>query len=62
MKLINNEINEVLIYNDNNIVTEGLSSNVFCIKNNTFYTPSTKLCLDGTIREVVINTCKKYNY
>lgn len=57
MKLTNNEINEVLIYNNKGIVTEGLSSNVFYIKDNIFYTPSTKLCLDGTIREIVIKIC-----
>lgn len=58
MKLINNQINEVLIYNYDGIVTEGLSSNIFYIKNKIVYTPSTKLCLDGTIREVVINVCQ----
>lgn len=57
MKLTNDEINEVVIYNNEGIVTEGLSSNVFCIKDNIFYTPSTKLCLDGTIREIVIKIC-----
>ena len=44
----------MLIYNDNGYLTEGLSSNFFYIKNGIFYTPSTKLCLDGTIREIVI--------
>ena len=58
MKLTNDEINEVLIYNDQNFVTEGLSSNFFYIKNKIFYTPSTKVCLNGTLREIVFDVCK----
>lgn len=54
MKLIKDGVNEVLIFNDQGILTEGLSSNFFYIKNGTFYTPSTNLCLDGTLREIVI--------
>ena len=53
-------MNEVIIYNE--FVTEGLSSNVFIVKNAVLKTAPIHTVLAGTMRLQVINACKQLNY
>ena len=49
-------LDDCLIINENNEIIEGLSSNLFWIKNKTVYTPLLSTgCVDGIMRKQVIN-------
>jgi len=52
-----------LNFNENNIITEGAIRNIFFIKKNIIYTPSTKLgILNGITRQKVIKLLQSENY
>tara|TARA_B000000475_G_C15932841_1_gene421523 strand:- start:163 stop:945 length:783 start_codon:yes stop_codon:yes gene_type:complete len=54
---------EPIFYNENNIITEGAIRNIFFIKKNIIYTPSTKLgILNGITRQKVIEIAHTENY
>ncbi|CAL6038796.1 Aminotransferase_class IV domain-containing protein [Hexamita inflata] len=57
--LLSEVTNEVIIYNENKVVTEGLSSNVFVLRSGRVFTAPAGLVLDGTMRQTVILACKK---
>lgn len=61
LKLKNKETNEIILYNENNEITEGLSSNFFCFFNNTLYTADDETVLKGTMRQMIIQICTKEN-
>lgn len=61
LKLKNKETNEILLYNEDNEITEGLSSNFFCFFNNTLYTADDENVLKGTMRQTIIQICTKEN-
>lgn len=49
--MIDDQIDEVIIYNDEGLVTEGLSSNVFAVMaDGTIRTAPLPMVLDGTVR------------
>ena len=53
---------EPVFYNENGIVTECAFRNIFFIKNNCLYTPSTDLgILPGIMRETIIEITRKMN-
>ncbi len=61
-KLItDNNVFEVLLYNSNNLITEGSRSNIFLIKDNIIYTATENLILKGITWDFVIEICKKQN-
>ncbi len=45
------------MYDEEGLVLEGLSSNVFVIMDQTLYTAPSDLVLEGTIRELLVNVC-----
>ncbi len=52
----NKNLNDQLILNERNEICEGTSSNIFWIKNNqTYTTPLTAGCVNGVLRQVLIN-------
>ena len=54
---------EPIFYNQNNIITEGAIRNIFFIKENVIYTPSTKLgILNGITRQKIIELSKSKGY
>ncbi|HJN37396.1 MAG TPA: aminotransferase class IV [Gammaproteobacteria bacterium] len=56
-----NNASECLFFQDN-LLTEGSSSNIFIIKNEIVYTPqSTQNILLGITREYIFNICQKLN-
>ena len=59
--ITDNNVFEVLLYNSNNIVTEGSRSNIFFIKENTVYTAPQNLILKGITWEFVVEICKEQN-
>ncbi|KNG74119.1 hypothetical protein PFMG_00060 [Plasmodium falciparum IGH-CR14] len=61
LKLKNENSHEVVLFNESNQITEGLSCNFFCFLNNTLYTAKDELVLKGTIREQIINLCEREN-
>ncbi|OQX97584.1 MAG: hypothetical protein B6I20_12295 [Bacteroidetes bacterium 4572_117] len=55
-----NNLDECLLINEKGNVAEGVSSNVFIVKNNNIYTPSLKSgCLIGIMRKKVIEIARK---
>lgn len=53
--------NEAIFLNENNILAEGCTTNVFVVKNNNIYTPSEKCgLLNGIIRRYIINNFNVY--
>jgi len=59
--IADNNIFEVLLYNSNNIITEGSRSNIFFIKEDTVYTAPQNLILKGITWEFVVEICKEQN-
>lgn len=58
----NNLYDEVLLFNQNNLVCEAVSSNVFYVKNDVIYTTQlTEGCLPGVMRKQVISLAKYYS-
>jgi len=54
-----NKLDECLIINERGNIVEGVSANVFIVKENNIFTPSLKSgCLDGIMRKKVIDIAK----
>lgn len=54
-----NKLDECLIINDKRNIVEGISANIFIVKENNIYTPSLKSgCLDGIMRKKIIDIAK----
>ena len=45
----------------NGFISETNSTNIFMIKDNIIYTPTSKFCLPGITRELIISICKSHN-
>jgi branched-chain amino acid aminotransferase len=56
-----NDVYEILLVNDEGIVTEGSQSNFFLIKGNTIITPPKDLILPGVTRNYIFSICKEHN-
>ena len=54
-------IAEVLLVNENQLVTEGHRSNIFFIRENTLVTPSAELVLIGITRDKIIQLARNSN-
>lgn len=53
--------NEAIFFNENNLLTEGCTTNVFIVKDNNIYTPSEKCgLLNGIIRQYIIDNFNVY--
>lgn len=59
--LLNKDIYEVVLIDNQHILTEGSRSNVFFIKNNCLYTAPDNLVLKGITRKYVLELAKKEN-
>ncbi|CRH01341.1 aminodeoxychorismate lyase, putative [Plasmodium relictum] len=59
LKLKSIDSHEIVIYNDLNEITEGLTSNFFGFFNGTLYTQRDELVLKGTIRKEIIDLCER---
>jgi len=55
-------IYEVILVDSEGYITEGSRSNVFFLRDHTFYTASTEYVLPGTSRKRVIDLCRKCGY
>ncbi len=54
-----NKLDECLIINEKGNITEGISANIFIIKEKNIYTPSLKSgCLNGIMRNKIISNAK----
>lgn len=54
-------VNEILMFDEDGSVTEGLSSNVFAVAaDGTVLTAPTERVLAGTVRKVVVEVCEKH--
>ena len=54
-----NEVYEILLVNEEGIVTEGSQSNFFMLKGDTLITPPKHILLPGITRKYVFNICKE---
>jgi branched-chain amino acid aminotransferase len=54
-------VDDAIMLDLNGFVSETNSTNIFMIKNNIIYTPTTKFCLPGITREFIISICKLNN-
>ncbi|EUD69337.1 hypothetical protein C922_00200 [Plasmodium inui San Antonio 1] len=59
LKLKSEDSHEVVLYNEKEEITEGLTCNFFCFFNDTLYTAEDELVLKGTIREQIIHICEE---
>jgi len=50
---------EVIMYDEDGMVTEGLSSNAFVLMGDTIFTAPTDVVLPGTFRSLVLDVCKE---
>lgn len=50
-------VDELLIYNHNNLITEGSTSSFFYVKEDQMYIPGRKLALHGVTQEKVLEVC-----
>lgn len=58
-----NQLDECLVMNNKGNIIEGISSNLFIIKENIISTPSVREgCLPGIMRQKVIELARKLNY
>jgi len=58
-----NGIDDCIILNENNIICEAISSNIFIAKDNVILTPSLESgCVSGIMRERIINIAADMNY
>jgi len=58
-----NELDECLVINTKGNIIEGISSNIFIVKENTILTPSLREgCLAGIMRQKTIEIARKMNY
>ena len=54
---------EIILCDKNNFIIEGVSSNIFFVKNNIFYTPLLKNCgVEGIMRSMIISNLRKDKY
>lgn len=60
-KLITGSINEILMVDDDGNFLEGLSSNIFCVKDDVVYTADTGV-LPGITRSTIIELIQKRGY
>jgi len=58
----NNNIYETLLVNDGGDITEGSRSNVFFMKDNTFYTAPDNIVLSGITRQKLIDNLSNIGY
>lgn len=56
------EVYEVILVDPEGYITEGSRSNVFFIKEDTFYTAPVQYVLPGTSRKRVIDICKEHDF
>jgi branched-chain amino acid aminotransferase len=56
-----NDIYEVLLVNEDGLITEGSRSNIFFIENDQLITPPENLVLAGITRNLVIQVCQDEN-
>ncbi|MCX7917719.1 MAG: aminotransferase class IV [bacterium] len=55
-----NKVDDVIVLNTSNYISEGSVSNIFFVKEDRVYTPSLECgCLDGITRKVVFEICEK---
>lgn len=59
LKLKSEDSHEVVLYNEKEEITEGLTCNFFCFFNDTLYTAKDELVLKGTMREQIIQICEE---
>ena len=60
---IENKLDDCLILNENERICESISSNIFIVKGNKFYTPSLKEgCLPGIMRDIMCNIIRQNGY
>ena len=52
---------EAIMLDKNGYISEGSGENIFLVKNNVIYTPTTDHCLDGITRQSVIQMAKDCN-
>ena len=52
---------EAIMLDKNGYISEGSGENIFLVKNNVIYTPTTDHCLDGITRQSVIQMAKDFN-
>ena len=58
-----NSIDDCILLNENNRISEAISSNVFIVKNDCIYTPSaSEGCIPGVMRDVIIKIAPKIGY
>jgi len=58
---IDNGADEAIMLDKNGYISEGSGENIFLVKNNVIYTPTTDHCLDGITRQSVIQMAKDLN-
>ena len=58
---IKNGYDDVVMLDHKNYVAESSSCNIFWVKDNIIYTPTTRCSLAGITREIVLNILKKEN-
>ena len=59
----NNKLDECLIINEKGNIVEGISANIFIVKEKNIYTPSLKSgCLNGIMRKKIIDIAKKEKF
>ena len=56
-----NEVFEILLVNDEGLVTEGSQSNFYIVKGNRIITPPKNIILPGITRKYVFRICKEQN-
>ena len=56
-----NEVYEILLVNDEGLITEGSQTNFFMIRGSTIITPPKNLILPGVTRKYVFRICKENN-
>ena len=56
-----NEVFEILLVNDEGVVTEGSQSNFYIVKGNRIITPPKNIILPGITRKYVFRICKEQN-
>jgi branched-subunit amino acid aminotransferase/4-amino-4-deoxychorismate lyase len=55
-----NNLDDCILVNDKGNVIEGISSNIFAVKNGVLYTPPIEeACVDGVMRKVIIEIAKE---
>ncbi len=58
-----NKLDECLLINEKGNIVEGVSANIFIVKENNIYTPSLKSgCLDGIMRKKVMDIAKSEGF